>query len=68
VRFDLIVTSYVVNIAGDFGEYFRRPSWMKSSKPTCRDDIIAWFQNVEEKRNAMSDLNGRSVAVWFHGL
>jgi hypothetical protein len=41
---------------------------MKSSKPTCRDDIIVWFQNVEEKKQAGLEPGSHVVSPWFHGL
>jgi len=37
------------------------------AKPSCREDIISWFHEVEMKRSAGVNPSTGKMAKWFHG-
>jgi len=38
-----------------------------AAKPSCREDVVKWFQDVESRRAAAISPSTGKVAKWFHG-
>ena len=57
------VTEYILNSVVFL--FARSHSW--SSKPSCREDVVTWFREVESKRGAGLSRSPGKVSKWFHG-